>query len=264
MLEKTRAWDTSRIHKANFAKPRILDCAPGDPAESSAAAEIENVGKLQMGYDGANLHLKWTVRADAIGTFKNGGDNFRRYFKTGAAVDIEMGTDPNADVDRNQPVVGDIRLLVTMAGGKPVAVLYRPVAPQAPKDQGWSTSTPAGGATSFDQVIVLQNAQVNVETTTDECRVRATVPLSELGLKIGNGMLLHMDWGVLSSRDGNTTSARRYWANPMAVGVTDEPTEARLQPNLWGFVRFSKSKDAFEAEGSEDIEDTLEKIMEVK
>jgi hypothetical protein len=51
--------------------------------------------------------------------------------------------------------------------------------------------------------------------------------------------MLKMDWGVLTTADGFVTSSRAYWANPMATGVADEPTEARLEPALWGNMRFA-------------------------
>jgi len=53
-------------------------------------------------------------------------------------------------------------------------------------------------------------------------------------------MTLRADWGVMTTEEGNLTAARAYWANKTAVGTTDEPTEARLQPDLWGFVRFTR------------------------
>ena len=53
------------------------------------------------------------------------------------------------------------------------------------------------------------------------------------------GQVLKMDWGVLTTDDGFVTRSRQYWANPMATGVADEPTEARLQPGMWGHVRFA-------------------------
>ena len=46
-----------------------------------------------------------------------------------------------------------------------------------------------------------------------------------------------MDWGVIST-DGYKTTGRNYWADRTSVGVTDEPTESRLTPDLWGTIRF--------------------------
>ncbi|MCE9567337.1 MAG: hypothetical protein K8U57_35495, partial [Planctomycetes bacterium] len=261
MLEKTQQWDAARIQKVNFAKPPIIDCTLGAITESSPASELKDLAKFRMGYDPNNLYLKWSLRTEASGPFRNGGDDFRRAFKTGTAVDFQMGTDAAADADRGQPVAGDIRVVVAVLNGKPVAVLYRAVAPQAPKEQAWSTTTPAGGTTSFDQVAILKDAVITVLSANGETVVNAALPFKELGFKPVVGATHRMDWGVLSSRDGNLTTARKYWANATAGGTTDEPTEARLTPNLWGFVRFQLTREEMRPKlpsGKEDIDDLLD------
>jgi hypothetical protein len=88
------------------------------------------------------LFLGWTVRNR--GPLENGGDDFRRAFKTGAAVDLQLGTRPAAAADRTAPEAGDIRIVITRLAGKPAAVLYRPVATAAPGP----TRSPAASPTS--------------------------------------------------------------------------------------------------------------------
>jgi len=51
------------------------------------------------------------------------GDDYRRYFKTGAAVDLQLGTRAETDPDRKTPEAGDLRILITRVKSKPVAVL---------------------------------------------------------------------------------------------------------------------------------------------
>lgn len=274
MLEQTQQWEAARLRKAQFATPPIIDCPLGEIADSSsageiAASQINDLAKFRMGYDSNNLYLKWSVRTDASGPFRNAGDDFRRAFKTGTCVDFQMGTNVAADMERSQPVAGDIRVVVTVLNGKPVAVLYRPIAPQAPKAQAWATTTVAGGTTSFDQVAILKDAVITVTSASGETVVSATLPLKDLGLKPVIGTTHRMDWGVLSSRDGNLTTARKYWANAMASGTTDEPTEARLTPNLWGFVRFQPSRAELDLKpkiprGKEDLDDLLDSKLEKK
>ena len=271
MLEKTQQWEAARLRKRQFARPPIIDCTLGripktSPAGEMTVSEIEDLGKFRMGYDSDNLYLKWSLRTDASGPFRNAGDDFRRAFKTGTCVDFQMGTDAAADMERGQPVAGDIRVVVTVLNGKPVAVLYRPVAPQAPKEQAWATTTVAGGTTSFDQVVILKNAVITVTSASGETVVSATLPLEDLGLEPVIGATHRMDWGVLSSRDGNLTTARNYWANTTASGTTDEPTEARLTPNLWGFMRFQPSRTEMQLQpkiprGKETIDDLLDSIL---
>ncbi len=197
-------------------------------------ASIEDLATFRTAHDERYLYLSWR----GGGLFKNGGDDFHRYFKTGAAVDFMLGTDPKANSDRSEPAAGDLRLLVTMVRGKPVVVLYRAVSPGASAEQAWQTSTPAGGTTHFDQVTLVQDALVTSRILDGSFRFDLTIPLADLGITVTEGMQLKMDWGVLSTRDGDSTSGRQYWANSTAVGVADEPTEARLEPALWGHMRF--------------------------
>jgi len=63
-------------------------------------------------------------------------------FKTGAAVDLQIATDPQAPADRKAPVAGDKRLLMTELNGKPIAVLYNAVVPGTPPDKVWQAISP--------------------------------------------------------------------------------------------------------------------------
>ena len=103
------------------------------------------------------------------------------------------------------------------------------------------TSTPAGGTASFDRVRRLEGARIASAETPDGYVLEAAVPLEELGLKVESGLRLKMDWGVLSAGpEGNSVARRLYWAEQSAIVTSDEPSEARLHPALWGTVRFSQ------------------------
>jgi hypothetical protein len=68
---------------------------------------------------------------------------------------------------------------------------------------------------------------------TDSFTVEAAIPLKDIGLRIKNGMLLKMDWGILSADESGTRVVRRsYWSNKATAMVSDAPTEARLHPDL--------------------------------
>ena len=248
IVEKTRQWDAARLRRVLFEQPPIIECpiVPSRPtfedmtADAGPLQQKTAVGELatfSMACDDERLYLCWQVKS---GPLKNGGDDYRRYFKTGAAVDVLLGTNPKADPQRTIPADGDIRLLITVANDQPVAVFYRPVAPNAPKEHAWKTTTQAGGTASFDEVIALPRVPIKVASAGNGYAVMATVPLRTIGLKVEPGMVLKMDWGVMITEEGNLTTARAYWANKTAVGTTDEPTEARLQPDLWGYVRFTR------------------------
>lgn len=258
MLSQTREWEAQRHTRKLFSRAPVQECPRGAPAldgwmnagEWPVLTHLDDYASFGMLYNDQHLFIGWTVKNR--GALENGGDDFRRYFKTGAAVDVQLGTRADADPNRTAPQAGDIRILVTRVKGKPgsgeqgrtVAVLYRPVAPDAPKADRWETRTPAGGTTAFDQVKILDAAVITVQEDGDRYSVEAAIPQKDLGLAPAPGQVFKMDWGVLTTDDGFVTRSRAYWANPTATGVADEPTEARLQPALWGHVRFTATSDA--------------------
>jgi hypothetical protein len=256
MLRTTREWETKVRSRATFTRVPVQEVSRGAPALDGKLSEGEwpaltyqhRAGDQQgddasfgMMFNDKELFVGWGVKKR--GRLENGGDDFRRCFKTGAAVDLHLGTRPAAAADRTTPEAGDLRILVTRAAGKPVAVLYRPVAADAPAADAWETSTPAGGTTTFDQVKILDGARVFVHEDENGYSVEAAIPLAAIGLTAAppNGTVMKMDWGVLTTVDGFSTNTRQYWANQIATGVSDEPTEARLEPALWGYARFGNS-----------------------
>ncbi len=247
MLAEARRWDAKRVKRQNLSKPKIIDCAPGRPVvngviapgEYAQSVGIPDLAGFSAAYGKGKIFLAWTVRN--AGPMKNAADVFQRAFKTGAAVDVKLSTDPKADSKRRQPVRGDLRLLVTRIGNKPTAILYRPVSADG-QGKPWQTSTPAGGTTKFDDVSILKNAEIAITDTAGGYTVEAAVPLQTLGLRIREDLRLRLDWGVLSTDAGNLTTARQYWADKTATGVSDEPTEARLNPGMWGHIVFRRPR----------------------
>ncbi|MDB5299510.1 MAG: repeat containing protein [Phycisphaerales bacterium] len=162
---------------------------------------------------------------------KNSGAMPNAPFKTGGALDLMIGVDPHAPAGRTEPAAGDLRLLVTTVKGKPMAVLYRPVAPDSknpvPFSSPWRTIR-------IDQV---QDVSADVQFAATEGDFEFSIPLSVLGLRPEPGQTLRGDVGVLRG-DGFQTLQRVYWSNK-ATGITaDVPSEAMLTPNLWGQFQF--------------------------
>ena len=60
---------------------------------------------------------------------QNSGETPLAPFKSGGGLDLMIGADPHADDARQNPVPGDLRLLVTLVRGKPRGLIYRPVVP---------------------------------------------------------------------------------------------------------------------------------------
>jgi hypothetical protein len=163
----------------------------------------------------------------------NAGTSLPNLFKTGGALDLMIGTDPGADPKRSRAVAGDLRLLVAVVKGKPVAVLYRPVVPGTTTD-GVPFSSPLR-TIKFDRVDEVSRDVTFAGSKEGEFEV--SVPLSVLGLKPERGMSLRGDIGVLRGSDFQTTQ-RSYWTNKAAGLTSDIPSEAELTPALWGRWEF--------------------------
>jgi len=231
-------------------KAPVMDCyrltsppaVDGDATDwqTPVSAEIRRSGaesvKLRIGYTARTLFLCY--EAAGCGPMKNTGNDWRKAFKSGSAVDLQLGTDPAAKHDRKAPVAGDQRLLMTFLGTKPLAVLYQPVADGAQPAEAWKVVSPVGTAT-FDRVTKAPGVRLARGGKGGAYVLEAAVPLEALGLKIAPGVRIKIDWGVLvSGADGHEVLRRLYWANQATNIVSDAPSEARLHPDLWGHVRF--------------------------
>ena len=201
------------------------------------SAEIDDI-KFRIGHDDRHLYVAYEVRGQ--GPFRNTGTQWDRLFKTGASVDLQLALDPAAPEDRQAPVAGDQRLLLTLMGDEPAAVLYQSTVPGTPADKVWRAVSPVAEV-SFDRVTRLTGVRLAHARMFEDrgYLVEAAIPLKALGLVIRPNLRLKFDWGILASgRDGNEVLRRIYWSNQATTVVADAPSEARLHPNLWGHLRF--------------------------
>ena len=178
---------------------------------------------------GETVFAAWRTSENKL--TENTGEQATAPFKTGAALDLMLGVDGKAKPDRAVPVAGDLRLLITQRGKekRPWAVLYRAVVPgtadtaKVPFSSPWRTIT-------FD---VVSDVSEQIKLAQHEGNYEVSIPLATLGWKPTAGQTYRGDLGVLRGRDGLTTQ-RVYWSNK-ATGITaDVPSEAMLQPSLWG------------------------------
>ena len=205
--------DTSGV-KANFN-------ADSKPYNVSAAVAVS----------GGRLYAAW--RTDNAKLLENTGEMPLAPFKTGGALDLMIGADPQADPNRKAPVSGDARLLVTVVKGKPWALLYRPVVNGTPEADKVPFSSPWRTIT-LDRV---DDVTSQIEFAAADGNYELSIPLSALRLRPAAGMKLRGDIGVLRG-NGTETNARVYWTNK-ATGITaDVPSEAALIPSLWGVWEF--------------------------
>jgi hypothetical protein len=170
----------------------------------------------------------------------NSGASFRNLFKTGGGLDLMLATNPGSDPQRKSAAAGDIRLLVSLVKGKPVAVLYRPVATTDPRNSAIFESPLR--TLRFDDVedvsdfvqLATGSANSGNNSTGD---FEFSIPLKVLGLNPTPGAELRADVGLLRG-DGVQTIQRVYWSNKATGLVSDVPSEAELTPHLWGRMRF--------------------------
>jgi hypothetical protein len=249
MVQQAVAWNQAQLSQALYAKAKLITCRPaqgvavdGDPREwEHANASLNDDVRFGISYDETSLYVAYIVNDN--GPLKNAGNDWKRLFKTGAAVDLQIGVNPDAKVNRTSPVVGDQRLLMTMMNGKPIAVLYQPNAPGAKPDEHWESHTGVFHA-GFDRVVQAREVQIAVADTKEGYCLEAAIPLKTLGLEIRHDLALKMDWGILTSGpNGFEVLQRRYWANPLTAIISDEAAEAMLHPDLWGLVRFLDAGD---------------------
>lgn len=165
-------------------------------------------------------------------------------FKGGDAVDVTLGFDPKADPARRSPAPGDFRLILSFVKGKPVAVLYRPIAPDAPAGARATFQSPVG-TTSIEEVRVVPEAQVAYKTerglqNETYWTLTAAIPWKSLGVSPPEpDVVVRGDIGVLrSDPNGVQTASRVYWSGKTQTVVCDVPSETRLIPALWGELIF--------------------------
>jgi len=205
-----------------------------DMTRSVGIAVDENHGAvIAAAIDDKNLYLAFDV-VDPYPMRNQGPDRFL-LFKSGSAVDLMLGTDPGAAPGRGRPVAGDLRLLLSELDGKPVAVLYRAVAPGAADPMGFSSPNVT---VKFDSVHELPAARIAIDRGGRGYRLEAEVALEDLDWKPTKGGVYSGDVGVVFSDDtGTRNTLRAYWSNKKTNLTADVGEESRLAPCEWGELR---------------------------
>jgi hypothetical protein len=247
-LVKAEADNATRAAQASVAKrytigkvatPPVIDGEAKEwaklPALPIAREGQPDKGTAKLTYDATNLYVLFEV-ADSS-PWRNEGKDFGQLFKTGDAVDLQLGTKSGTKAGRN-PQAGDLRLVLSQLAGKPAAILMAPVDPAAPAGTKKSYTSPVG-TRLFDRVEILAGAQMQVKVLADRYVVEAAIPLTLLGLAPQAGYVLRGDAGFISSDgQGMINVARTYWSNRMTNLVNDLPLEAWFTPEAWGELVF--------------------------
>ncbi len=154
-----------------------------------------------------------------------------------------------------------MRVLLSYVGNKPLAVLYRPVAPGTSPDKTLQVISPVG-ETIIDHVEQLTTTRLlrTIDRMSNQYTLEAAILLKSFGLKATGDLRLKMDWGLLvSGPEGHDVLRRVYWANQATQIIADAPSEARLTPHLWGHVLFHDHRPSAEDRLTDDVIDSFKK-----
>ncbi len=201
--------------------PEVAVTRQGAPLKFTEVAADENSKfKFALAYDDANLYLTYDVTDDS--PFENTGQIVKQMFNTGDCVDLMFNTN---------------RLLLTVKDNKPLAVLYK----QTDPTRTWPVPfISPSRAVYFGNVIELPDAKIEVTRTKSSYLLKASVPLKTLGIQ-PSAKVVPGDAGVIfGSQSGNGARLRLYWCNKATAITSDIPSEAALQPENWGKLRFEQ------------------------
>ena len=181
--------------------------------------------RVALSYDNENLYVAWRHWLPGS-SLRNAGQDWKLLFKTGDCVDLMLGP------EKGNKGVGDLRLLISSMGGKPVAVLYRKNVPGTAEKDRVPFSSP-WRTIYFDKV----TQEDGVKVTFGDHLVEAAIPWKLLGIEPKTGLKLRGDFGVLSGDNtGTVTVRRKYWSNGNTGLVNDIPGEADLAPEAWSGI----------------------------
>lgn len=211
---------------ADFKGAEIASFKKQDDAAVRVAAAWDD-RQLYLGYDVVDS-TPWV----------NGADAPEFLYAHGDTVDFQLGTDPKADKNRTEAVLGDLRLSIGSFQGKPTAVIYRRIAKEKhPK----VFSSGVIKKYEMQSVTVVADAKVSVKKLDRRYIVEAAIPLAALDLEPSDGLALRGDFGVTHGDPaGNDTVLRTYWNNQHTGIVNDEVFELMLEPKNWGELIFKQ------------------------
>ncbi|MFG0251024.1 MAG: hypothetical protein ACF8OB_19245 [Phycisphaeraceae bacterium JB051] len=196
-----------------------------------------------LSVDQSHLYIALLSRRNNL--LDNSGNDLQTLFKTGGGLDLKLATQPIEGKRKNEPAVGDLRLLITEAAGKPKAACYRYIVP--------GTQTPIAFTSPVRHITIDRiddvSSQINLASrllmrpafTRPEKTVRfdvteIAIPLSVLNWNPEQLPNTTGDIGVLIGQSGATVE-RVYWHNKAAGIIADIPSEAMIMPAYWGEIQ---------------------------
>jgi hypothetical protein len=231
----------SRRRKTAFL-PRLAGSSPDRWNAAQPLPIVLEAGRSALGwlgYDDKNLYARFQVQSDV--PLLNTPTDPKLLFKSGASIELQLGTDLSNRTVQGQNVqgmaVGDLRLIVSRTKDqKMVATLYRPRTADAAKPNKTLFKSPTGQE-EFDDVVPWNDLPMSYTSDKGGYVVELAIPWQRLGIQPKTGMTLIGDVGVIFGNQGGTRNAVRYlWSDksPEVSINNDIPSEVRIHPNQWG------------------------------
>lgn len=231
----------------------IADDLAGDLEEDIPAPQVtlgrppDNVwqsGNLARGpggdffrafHDGRYLYFSYTCRENGS-SMKNSGKDISTLFSTGGAIDFMIQTNAGADRFRKSAARGDIRLLFAELNGKIVCVKYDYVNPKSPRSERVEFKSDVA-KTTISSVKELKRLSAWAQRSNGHFTLRAVIPLSCITERLPKET--RFDVGRIAGDPSGAVSVERvYWSNKATSLMSDEPTQAGVEPRLWGKAVF--------------------------
>ena len=260
-LERTNSWlaaktrierfldpdGAKRYRVTQMAKPPVIDgetltdWPDRDPVtvhtSRNPMGKVVQLMQAKLAFDAEHLYVAGYAMDDS--PLANNFTDPAVLFQHGDAFDLQLGLNSQAPAERNEAAAGDVRLLFTQQGEKPTVMLFRyvdgPGSP--PKGNGAPrTFTSPVSEQHVAEIRSLTEARAAFSRTKDGWTFEAAIPWRSLGRTAPTkSTILRGDFGVLESDpNGRATIARHYWANKRQVTISDQPSESRVLPGLWG------------------------------
>ena len=237
--------------------PEPMRVALMSPSPRNGVADWKNAGwatirmdethaaKAALAYDKDKLYACVQVEDDT--PWKNTMQEWQRLFKTGDAVDIQLGgMNPAKGQQKRGLLKGDVRIFLAPSqttGQATVVAMWNQV-PEGMAKQEYTYVSPTGEE-KFERIALLEGIDTHVGIDGKGYVVTVAIPWKDLGRSAPEpGTLLQGDIGVLSGdAGGNRTALRSYRFNKDTSITFDIPNEVRVVPANWGVLLFGKEGD---------------------
>ncbi len=199
---------------------------------------------VALAVDNQNLYVAVRTRQKKL--LGNSGANPQTIFTTGGGLDLSLSTRPVPAAAGKEPQIGDVRLVIAQVGDQPIAIRFRPKVPGTTQPVVYESTVAHTEIDRVDDVsgdIALATSKVTLTAQNgglmgagDFDQFEIAIPLTTLDWSPADLPVTRGDVGVLIGKPG-ATQERVYWHNLATGLVSDMPSEARLEPHMWGEFR---------------------------